>query len=112
MRDDIDFLTKLPTEVKDTEQLITFDIFNLYSNISQGLGLEANKYWLGKHPENTAPRFPEEFIIGLKLILENKNFLQVYGTSMGTKMAPTYANLTLVYLEETLYTKIKKNSNQ
>ena len=97
-------MTLLPSEVKDTEQLITFDICNLYSNISQELGLEAMKYWLSKHPENTTPRRPDEFIIErLKIILENnsfefgdKNFLQIFGRAMGTKMAPTYANLILV----------------
>ena len=50
----------------------------------------------------------------LKLILENNFFsfeddiyLQVSGTAMGTKVAPTYASLVMGYLEEHLYSRIK-----
>ena len=115
VRDDIDFLTKLPTKIKDSESFTTFDISSLYSNISNNLGLEAVEYWLQKHPENLHSRIPKDFITdSLRIILENnsfcfgaKNFLQINGTAMGTKMAPTYANLTLAYLEETLYTKFR-----
>ena len=31
---------------------------------------------------------------------------------MGTKMAPTYANRTIAYVEEILYTKIKTKYNR
>ena len=42
----------------------------------------------------------------------NINYIQSLGTAMGTKMAPIYATLTLVYLEENLYEIIgKKYSN-
>lgn len=120
VRDDLDFLTKLPPEIKDTEQFVTFDICNLYSNISQDLGVQAIKYWLNKHPEKHVPRFPAEFIIeGLEIILKNnsfefgdKQFLQINGTAMGTKMAPTYANLTLAYLEEEFYTRLQNKYNE
>ena len=52
----------------------------------------------------------------IKIIIENNNFyfndkmyMQVRGTTMGTKFAPTYATLVLAYLEEKLYvqTEIK-----
>ena len=45
-------------------------------------------------------------IEGKEIILKNNSFqfnnincIQTLGTAMGTKMAPTYANLTVAYLE-------------
>ena len=38
----------------------------------------------------------------------NEFFLQLKGTAMGTKMAPTYANLVMGYLEEKLYLQCEK----
>ena len=38
---------------------------------------------------------------------DEKNFLQTKGTAMGTKMAPTYANLVLAYLEEIMYDELQ-----
>ena len=57
-------------------------------------------------------------IEGIEIILNNIsfqfnniNYIQTLGTAMGTKMAPTYATLTLAYLEEDLYEIIgKKNT--
>jgi hypothetical protein len=36
-------------------------------------------------------------------MFDNTYYLQLKGTAMGTKMAPTYANLVLGYLEIKLY---------
>lgn len=120
IRDDMDFLNQIPSEIKDSEQFITFDICNLYSNISEELGLQAIEYWLTKYPETLPSRFSKEFVIdSIKLILQNntfcfadKNYIQIHGTAMGTKMAPTYANLTLAYLEEQFYNKLQTNQGK
>ena len=56
-------------------------------------------------------RFSAKFIIeGIKLILNSNTFtfkdvtyLQIKGTAMGTKMAPSYATLVLGYLEDNMY---------
>ena len=61
-----------------------------------------------KYPETVHPKFNKKYITdGIELILNNNffqfnkvNFIQTLGIAMGTKMAPTYANLTLKYLEE------------
>jgi hypothetical protein len=114
IRDDIDFLTKLPSQMKSSETFATFDVCSLYSNITHTLGLQAVEYWLQKHPETICPRFSSSFITdSLKIILDNnsfsfgsKNYIQIQGTAMGTKMAPTYANLTLAFVEESLYNKM------
>ena len=54
-------------------------------------------------------------IEGIEIILNNNffqfnhiNYIQTLGTAMGTKMAPTFAILTLAYLEENLYEIIGK----
>ena len=46
VRDDIDFLNHLPSEVKPNSKLITFDVVNLYTNIPHDLGITAINYWL------------------------------------------------------------------
>ena len=116
VRDDIDFLTKLPKNISKDEEFITFDVTNLYSNISHELGIKAISHWIDKHYSSIDKRFSKEFIIdSIKIILENntfnlgdRTFLQIKGTAMGTKMAPTYATLVLAYLEEMLYNKINQ----
>ena len=118
IRDDIDFLTKLQRELAPDQQysLVTFDVESLYTNIDHTLGIEAIRYWLNKYPDKLHQRFTPDFICdAIKIILQHntfhfndKFFLQLNGTAMGTKMAPTYANLVLAYLEEKLYTKPQK----
>ena len=39
----------------------------------------------------------------------NVNYIQTLGTAMKTKMTPTYATLTVAYLEKNLYEIIGKN---
>lgn len=115
IRDDIDFLHKLPKNVEPTAKLVSFDVTSLYTNIPHELGLEAIKFWLGKSYSLIDDRFNENFIIeALNIILERNTFYfnkifynQIRGTAMGTKVAPTYATLVLGYLEETLYSKMK-----
>ena len=100
----------LPKNVSENDTFATLDVVSLYSNITHDLGVRALKYWLENFPDEIG-RFPPEFIIeSVELILKNnyfefndRNFLQVTGTAMGTKFAPVYANLVLGYLEISLY---------
>ena len=86
----------------------------LESNIPHELGLKAVKYLLEKHPEKKKNRLSNTFILkAIKSILENNAFSfnsnfyrQTIGTAMGTKFAPVYATLTIVYLELKLYEKV------
>ena len=117
IRDDIDFLSHIPTTVPQGSLLVSFDVVNFYTNISHELGLRAVNFWLSKHPELIHKRFTKEFILeSIKIILENNNFLfndlmhnQIRGTAMGTKFLPTYATLVLAYLEEILYSQTEIN---
>jgi hypothetical protein len=39
-------------------------------------------------------------------MFDNKHVLQIKGTAMGTKVAPTYATLVLGFLEEKLFENV------
>ena len=98
-------------------KLVSFDVVNLYTNISHELGIEAINSWLSKYPELIHDRFTKEFILeSTKLILENNTcnfyfnetmYTQVRGTAIGTKFAPTYSTLVLAYLGEKLFSEVE-----
>ena len=94
----------------------TFAVTNLYSNIPHKSRKQAISFWILKYPEALQPRFNLKIITdGIELILDisyqfdHISFIQTLGTSMGTKMAPTYATLTWAYIEENQYEIIGKN---
>ena len=111
VRDDMDFLSYIPDTVDENTQMVSFDVTSLYTNIPHNLGLEAIAFWIDKHSSEINHRFSKDFILeGLEIVLKNnnfvfdtQNFLQIKGTAMGTKVAPTYATLVLGFLEEKLY---------
>ena len=115
IKDDFHFLNFVPDEIPEDSLLCTFDVVSLYSNIPHSLGIEAITYWIEKYPGVIPHRIPKDFIIdSIRLILNNNyfqfgdlNFKQINGTAMGTKMAPTYATLTLAFLENKLYNEIE-----
>ena len=101
----------IPETVKPETILVSFDVTSLYTNIPHDLGIEAVNFWLEKYQGEINGRFTKQFILeGLKLVLENNHFffdsqyyLQIKGTAMGTKVAPTYATLVMGFLEEKMY---------
>ena len=113
IRGDIDFLSHLPERTNSDSILVSFDVTGRYTNIPHDLGIEAVRYWIGKHTEAIPERFIDYFILEyIQLILENnsfffegKHYVQIKGTAMGTKFAPTYATLVMGYLEQKLYKK-------
>lgn len=118
IKDDFDILRKIPKDLCKNHCLATFDVENLYGNITHELGIEAINFWLNKLPRN-CDRISNDFILkSIELILKNnifyfddKYYRQLRGTAMGTKMAPVYATLTLGYLEYKMYDTIKRNYN-
>ena len=98
MRDDIDFLEKVPLNTDDQKILLTLDVTNMYTKADNKLGKEDIKYWLEKYPELIPGGISKEFILeGLSIVLEfntftfnGRTYLQIKGVSMGTKLAPTY----------------------
>ena len=70
---------------------------------------------IDKYPDTLHARFNKKLIEDIEIILNNNsfqfnnnNYILTLGTAMGTKMAPTYATVTLAYLKENLYEMIGK----
>ena len=109
IKDNWDFLRKLPSNVDYNCTLYSCDIVSLYSNITHELGLTALEYWIEKRRNVIPTRFSTPFILeSAKFVLDNNNFYfdstmyhQLIGTAMGTIFAPPYACLAVGYLEET-----------
>ncbi|XP_071141774.1 uncharacterized protein [Mytilus edulis] len=107
IQDTTDYLKKLNSlsPLPNNTILVSMDVCSLYTNIPKDEGIAAcEKVWntrKDKHPQTDC------LVQLLKLVLENNNFifndkhfLQIDGTSMGTKMAPSFANIFMGDLEE------------
>ena len=108
IKDTHDFLDKLKnlnTPLPPGTILVTIDVTSLYTNIPTPQGLAAMEAYLYTRPANATPS--TQFLIGLaRMILtlnnftfQEKHYLQVKGTAMGTRMAPSYANLFMGKIE-------------
>ena len=110
IKDEWDFLRKIPSKITYPATLLTCDIVSLYTSIPTELGLKALEYWIDRLSHLIPSRFTKPFILQLAEFVLTNNFTnfedelwhQLKGTSMGTKMAPPYACLTIGYLEETI----------
>ena len=109
LQDTTDYLTKMKSlnPLPENTLLASMDVTSLYTNIPQNEGIAAcEEVWNTRHHQNP----PTECLVKLlTLVLKNNNFvfngehyLQINGTSMGTKMAPSYANIFMGKLEEQL----------
>ena len=126
-----EYVTKLPSYVKDTTDfinkikdvivpdhaiLVTMDVSSLYTNIPNEEGIEAVREIL--YQNNCSTTMSHVITTFLKLILILNNFvfnghhyLQIKGCAMGTKCAPSYANIFMGQFEaEKIYEKIKDRS--
>ena len=93
--------------IPENSTLVTMDVTSLYTNIPHDDGMAAcRKIW----EQRTDQEPPTECLVEmLTLVLKNNNFtfdgnhyLQINGTAMGTKMAPSYVNIFMGDLEERL----------
>ena len=120
IRDSIDFLNKIPTNINEKTLLVSFDVISLYTSIPHDLGLTAIEHWLDKHRESLPRPFPKAFILeAISIVLKENtfqfddiNYKQIQGTAMGTKMPPTYATLTMGFIETQLYERFKEKYGQ
>jgi hypothetical protein len=85
--------------------LVSMDVTSLYTNIPHNDGIEAcQEAW----DQRAAKEPPTECLVQLlTLVLKHNNFtfngehfLQINGTAMGTKMAPSYTNIFIGKLEK------------
>ena len=99
-------LLRAATDLPQDTLLVTLDVSSLYTNIPNRWGITACEEKLLEYlPRNYKPR-ANSIIELLKLVLTKNNFdfnnlhyLQVGGTAMGTKVAPSYANIFMDWFE-------------
>ena len=87
--------------------LVTADVVGLYTNIPQEQGMQVFKEALNSSRFRPEPKLPTEFLMTLLMfvltcnlfIFDSTFWLQVYGTAMGTRVAPTFACIFMGWLE-------------
>lgn len=124
-----DIVQNQPSFIKDTQHflnvlretnisgeviLATIDVNSLYTEIPHNEGLHALTHFLQERPD---PRIPStDFLVKLAECVLNMNvfkfkdqmYIQKRGTAMGTRMAPSYANLFMAYLENSFLASKEK----
>ena len=93
------------TVIPEDTLLVTLDVKDLYTNIPQREGIEIVCQRVAQfYQDSWLTVFMKK---SLELILFNNYFTfndmifhQILGTAMGTKMAPSYANIFMCYFEE------------
>ena len=98
-------ITNLPSDIL----LVTFEVVSLCPSIQHDFGLCAHKDFL---LDRSLPTIVVNGIHSMTELVLRKNvfefnsecFLQTYGTAIGTKMAPTYANIAMSIFERKLLT--------
>ncbi|KAK3538101.1 hypothetical protein QTP70_029824, partial [Hemibagrus guttatus] len=106
IRDTYDFIDKIRNLVLPVDCfLFTIDIDSLYTNIDTSAGVEAVMEWFKRYPDRKRPN--KHVIDLLKINLTENDFefdsahlLQVKGTAMGKRFAPSYANIFMAKWEE------------
>ena len=118
-------MKQLPAYLKDTTQflreiadipvhgetwLVTVDVKSLYTNIPNEEGIRAcYEAWLKQETDNPQHPPAETLRQLLELVLKlnvfefnDKHYLQIFGTAMGSKLAPAYANTFMGKLEKNI----------
>ena len=106
IKDTPDFLRKVEElTILSEENFFTLDVASLYTNIplEESLNIMEEEFF-----QKTKCGIPTSYLRKfLELILKCNNFkfdrnhfLQINGTAMGTRVAPTYANLFMAHFEE------------
>ncbi len=110
IKDTTDFLHKLEEvkhQIPDSAILVTLDVSSLYTNIPHNEGMSACVSALRANRQSRPSVREIKELISHILTKNNfsftdRHFVQVQGTAMGTKMAPSYANLFMSDLEDRL----------
>ena len=100
-------IEEIEIEASDDIILCTLDVTSLYTNIPHAEGIKVIKELLQKERPTSFKPSNDSIIKLLEVVLTKNNFmfngkhyLQVNGTAMGTRVAPTYANLFMSHFEE------------
>ena len=91
----------------DNVILCTLDVTSLYTNIPNQEGISAVRQQLSHHRHPSENPTNHSICELLRLVLtcnnfqfDNKHYLQVGGTAMGTKLAPSFANIFMGWFED------------
>lgn len=92
------------TCVNDSDFFVTLDVESLYTSIPINEGIECIRQSFNNHPQT---KRPDNYIIKLLEItlfrndfqFFDKTFLQIKGTAMGKKYAPSFANIYMHFWE-------------
>ena len=112
LKDDNHFLRKI-NEINNSETLpadtllVTWDVKSLYTNITHENGMRACEHYMrvnnyDEYKRTTVLDFIKLVLTCNNLTFQGSHYIQQTGTAMGTRMAPTYANLYMGLLEEQL----------
>ena len=85
--------------------LFTIDVDSLYTNIDTHSGLQAVRDMFRRYPDQGRPESAILTLLHINLIkndfvFNDRFYLQVKGTAMGKKFAPSYANIFMARWEE------------
>ena len=107
IRDTTDYLNRVASlpRFQPGWLLVTLDVSSLYTNIPHAEGVKACRDTLNKRTSYSPPTDDLCELIELILrrnafIFDDQCYLQIHGTAMGTRMAPSYANLFMADFEE------------
>ena len=112
IKDTTHFLHKLEQlgQLPNNAFLVTLDVSSLYTNIPHNQGIDACRHFLDTRNRTRSTISTETLCDLIRIILtmnnfsfDDKHYLQMHGTAMGTRMAPSYANLFLLNWRLTLY---------
>ena len=104
---DTTLFINLLRQVKDLPphtMLVTADVSSLYTSIPHKDGIHACRNLLNTRSNPDPPtaiitKLTHFILTKNNFTFNSKNYLQVQGTAMGTKMAPAYANIFMAHLE-------------
>ncbi|XP_069103895.1 uncharacterized protein [Argopecten irradians] len=99
----------LKQNLPDDTLLVTMDVVSLYTNIPHADGIAVCRAAWDRRVSMLSSTQSLVDLFTLVLILNNykfndDNYLQISGTAMGTKMAPSYANVFMGHLESAILT--------
>ena len=109
IKDTTDFIQKIENiELRPGTVLVTLDVTSLYTNIPHIEGVKAVSEFLSVHRDSTLLPHNNIIVNLTRMVLTHNNFdfngehyLQISGTAMGTRLAPSYANIFMDHFERT-----------
>ncbi|XP_041472560.1 uncharacterized protein LOC121421825 [Lytechinus variegatus] len=108
IHDTPEFLRKLndiKDQIPETVIIVTLDVSSLYTNIPHDEGIQASCEALTASGHSSPPISDIKSLMSHVLTKNNftfmdQHYLQIFGTAMGTRMAPSFACLFMTKLEQ------------